>query len=708
MITKDNGFDLNIRWRFPSGRRYAFTFAVLFISLIIIYGNTFHGSWHFDDHVNIVENRNIELKSLSLNEMQKSFYGVDFSHEKISRPLSYLSFALNYYISGTNTFGYHVVNFAIHYLAAVFLFLLIYNTLRLPFLNERYGNIAYAVALLSAFLWATHPIQITAVTYIVQRMASMAALFYIMAMYLYLKARTTHGNKQRIVFVALCCVTAILSFASKENAAMLPLSIFLYDLFLIQGLTHENIKKNLKIALVPVIVILLVTLFYVDLPSILEGYKNRPFTLTERLLTEPRVILFYISLLLYPVTYRFALLHDFGVSASLLTPWATVPAILTITIIIGLALWRSRKNPLISFCVLFFFLNHIIEGSFIPLEIIYEHRNYLPSTLLFVLFSIFIINVINYFSYKKSVQFLMVSGIIILMVFQGHTTYSYNKLFRSEYIRLLDNISKAPNLSRPHNNLGRWYWDKNIYSKAFEESNEALRLDNYSNLRLPAITHENIGIYYLRTGSYDKAMAHFLESVRISSGNTHPRTYFGIAMTNYRMGNLNEAQKYIEDAIAILPESEEYRAILSMILLKSGDIDGAILAAGKALELKADYNIPLVMLAESFRKKGDNKKAVRYWEAFLKENPRYIKGHFALAEALSVTGNKKMLSKIIGRLMYLKGEKSYTEIIQEANGKDDITPYICDPDILLPIIRKSLTDQAKDVSMEARSLTGSK
>ena len=212
MITKDNGFDLNIRWRFPNGRRYAFTFAVLFISLIIIYGNTFHGSWHFDDYVNIVENRNIELKSLSLNEMQKSFYGVDFSHEKIGRPLSYLSFALNYYISGTNVFGYHVVNFAIHYLSAVFLFLLIYNTLRLPLLNERYGNIAYAVALLSAFLWATHPIQVTAVTYIVQRMASMAALFYIMAMYLYLKARTAHGNKQRAIFFALCCAMAIFSF----------------------------------------------------------------------------------------------------------------------------------------------------------------------------------------------------------------------------------------------------------------------------------------------------------------------------------------------------------------------------------------------------------------------------------------------------------------------------------------------------------------
>ncbi|MBW2599625.1 MAG: tetratricopeptide repeat protein, partial [Deltaproteobacteria bacterium] len=665
MITKDNGFDLNIRWRFPDGRRYAFAFIALFVFLIIIYGNSFHGEWHFDDYSNIIGNRNIELKSLSLENIQKTFYGMDDSHEKINRPLSYLSFALNYYTGGTNVFGYHVVNFAIHYLAAVFLFLFIYNTLRLPLLNERYGNIAYAVALLSAFLWATHPIQVPAVTYIVQRMASMAAMFYIMAMYLYLKARTTHGNKRRVVFFALCCVAAIFSLASKENAAMLPVSIFLYDLFLIQGVSRENIRKNAKVVILPLIIVAALGLFYTDLPSILGGYKNRPFTLTERLLTEPRVILFYVSLLLYPVTCRFALLHDFGVSTSLLTPWTTVPAILTITIIIGLALWRSRKNPLISFCVLFFFLNHIIEGSFVPLEIIYEHRTYLPSMLLSVPLSIFLISIINYFSYKKSMQLLMVSGITIFMIFQGHTTYSYNKVFSSEYFRLLDNISKAPSLSRLHNNLGTWYWERNLYPEAFKEYEEALRLNNYSNLGLPATTHENIGIYYLRTGDYDKAMAHFLDSVRISSGNTNPRTYFGMAMTNYRLGNLDKAQKYIKEAIAILPESEEYQAILSMILLKSGDIDGAIRTANESLRLKPDYDIPLAMLAESFRKKGNNKKAIHYWEAFLKENPRYIKGHFALAELFSVTGNKDMLSKIIGRLMYLKGEKSYVEIIKE-------------------------------------------
>jgi len=700
MITKDNGFDLNISWRLPNWQKYAFTFIVLFIAILTIYGNTFHASWHFDDHSNIVTNRNIKIESLSFDEIQRSFYGMDYTYNRINRPLSYLSFALNYHIGGTDVFGYHVVNLFIHYLAAVFLFLLTYNTLRLPLLNERYGTIAYAVALLSAFLWATHPIQVTGVTYIVQRMASMAALFYMLAMYLYLKARTTKKTKRRIFFFVLCFVSAILSFASKENAAMLPFSIFLYDLFLIQGITRKNITKNLKIVFIPFIVILLVAVFYNNLSSIFNGYDNRPFTLTERLLTQPRVILFYISLFLYPVTSRFALLHDFSVSTSLLTPWTTVPAIFAIITIIGIALWRSQKNPLISFCVLFFFLNHLIEGSFIPLEIIYDHRNYLPSMLLSVPFAIVLIYIIHYFSYRKSIQFLMVSGIVILMIFQGHTTYSYNNLFRSEYVNLLDNISKAPALSRLYNNLGTLYWEKDRDAEALKQYEEALRLNNYSNLKLPATTHENIGMYYLRTGNYKKAMSYFQESLRLSSGNTHPRTYFGLAMTNYRLGKREKAREYVEDAISILPESEEYRAILSMILLKSGDIEGAVRAAGKALERVPGYDIALMMLGESFRTTGDYEKAAYYWEEFLKKNPKYIKGHLALAEILYAMGDQEKLSKIIGRLMYLKGEKDYVEMINEQTGKTDITPYTPEQSILLPIIRKNLAYQLKNVPVE--------
>ena len=127
-----------------------------------------------------------------------------FDQERPSRPLSYLSFALNYYFDGMDVFGFHVVNFIIHYLAAVFLFLFIYNTLKLPLLRDKYKNIAYPVALLATFFWAINPVFVTSVTYIVQRMASMAGLFYIMSMYFYLKGRTAQNSTHSISFFILC------------------------------------------------------------------------------------------------------------------------------------------------------------------------------------------------------------------------------------------------------------------------------------------------------------------------------------------------------------------------------------------------------------------------------------------------------------------------------------------------------------------------
>ncbi len=310
---------------FPGHKKICVRFYYSFVSLIIIYGNSFHCEFHFDDFPNIVDNPNVHLKSLSWENIKKSFYGTYYNQEKILRPFSFLTLALNYYVGGDNVFGYHVVNFAIHYVASVFLFLFIYNTLKLPLIRGEYEKSAYAIALLAVFLWATHPMQLTAVTYIVQRMASLAGMFYIMAMYFYLKARISDNRNKKIKFLTLCGIAALLAYASKQNAAMLPVSLFLYDLFLIQGVTKEKLRRNLRVMLVSVLIFVLAGVLYTDFPSLLNLYKERPFNLTERLLTEPRVILFYMTLLFYPVDSRLTLLHDIEISKTVFTPGPLSP-----------------------------------------------------------------------------------------------------------------------------------------------------------------------------------------------------------------------------------------------------------------------------------------------------------------------------------------------------------------------------------------------
>ncbi|MEQ8163853.1 MAG: hypothetical protein ABRQ34_10045, partial [Smithellaceae bacterium] len=181
-----------------------------------VYSNSFYGDWHFDDFANISGNPYIQIKDFSWENIKHCIYGLE--QKQPSRPLSYLSFALNYYFDGTNVFGYHVVNFTIHYLAALFLFLFVYNILKLPLLQDRYENIAYPAALLAAFFWAINPVFVTSVTYIVQRMAAMAGMFYIMAMYFYLKGRQAEKSSSAVVFFLLCVVAGFASVLSKENS----------------------------------------------------------------------------------------------------------------------------------------------------------------------------------------------------------------------------------------------------------------------------------------------------------------------------------------------------------------------------------------------------------------------------------------------------------------------------------------------------------
>ncbi len=587
---------------------------------------------------------------------------MDTSHKKISRPLSYLTFALNYLLGGKEVFGYHAFNFITHYLTAVFLFLLIYNTLQLPLFEDQYKTTAYPIALLSTFLWATHPIQVTAVTYIVQRMASMAALFYIMSMYFYSKARLSKERVQRILLYSACSIAALCSFASKENAVMLPLTILFFDLFLIQGVCKKTVKKNLLFFIAPILVLMIIGFSHANFSAIIDGYKLRPFTLTERLLTEPRVIFFYITLLLYPLSSRLAFLYDFPVSTGLYEPWTTLPAIILIIAIPVIALFMARRHPLISFCILFFFLNHLIEGSILPLEIIYEHRNYLPSMFFFVLIAVFLFSLLKYFASKKTIQIGLIFMICFVITTQGHTAYMRNKQFRNEKLFWLNILAKSPNLSRAHGEIGRLLLSERN-RVAIVELSEALRLENYANLSEKVIYHYNLGSYYLMINEdSEMALKHFREAQKTGESND---VYAGIAVAMLHKGEIELARENIMKAISNTPHLANYHSNFALILLKEGKYKDAINESLTALE-KYGYNQIQTMriLAEAYRQEGNNNKALYYLNKILEEQPKDIISNFALIEIYGLTGEKERLKNTISQLL---SEQSIDNIIKELN-----------------------------------------
>jgi Tfp pilus assembly protein PilF len=503
----------------------------------------------------------------------------------------------------------------------------------------------------------------------------MAALFYIMSMYFYLKGRTAHNLTSTISFFILSLIAGFAAVLTKENAVMLPVSILLFDLFLIQGVTKENIKKFSKILFLPLLLILIIGLIYTGgFSDAFGGYELRDFTMTQRLLTEPRVILFYLSLLFYPISSRLTFLYDMEVSRSLLQPWTTVPSILLILFIIGFAFYIARKRPLISFCIIFYFLNHLIEGSIFNLELIYEHRNYLPSMLLFIPLAEFIIYALNYFSYKKIIQFIVALGIVIILIGEGDITYSRNNIVSDDFLLWFDNIDKSPGLSRPHGNLGRIYYINNEKEKALQEYEKAIILNKFGSKEALAIQEYNLGLFYFEEMQDDLAMDYFRKSSKIM-----PRYILNIiyiAKIKLRQNKIKEAKQIINDKLTKYPRNSELLELYSFILLKDGRINDAQFFARKCLAKNSNSPLALETMAETCRIKNNYSGAIYYWKSIRTLYSQNAFANLALIDLYKKTKNTKMLNQEIRLLLYLQVSLKLSEYIQQLKRDEKLLVYL--------------------------------
>ena len=223
--------------------RCVIAFCILAVLIIIIYSNSFQASWHFDDYENVANNPRVQINDLRPSTLFKTFFASPEGKQKPFRSVVYLSFALNAYVEGKQVFGYHAVNIVIHIVTAFLLFITVLKIFETPKLKKRLNNDALFVALLTATLWAANPIQTQAVTYIVQRMASMAAMFFILGLYCYIIARLAATPKNRISLFIGCGCSCFLSVMSKENAALMPLSLLLVEFIFFRDLRDPKQRK---------------------------------------------------------------------------------------------------------------------------------------------------------------------------------------------------------------------------------------------------------------------------------------------------------------------------------------------------------------------------------------------------------------------------------------------------------------------------------
>ncbi len=602
------------------GRRLLPSLLIVIICFLV-YSNTFEAPFQFDDKPGIVENRYLHLKELSLSKL----VAAAIKGRNSNRPVSNLSFSLNYYIGGLNVFGYHLVNLLIHALAGIILYFLLVTTLDLGPLRGKFER-REQLALIIALLWVVHPVQTQSVTYIVQRMSSMAGMLCLLSLYLYVQGRLGRTRGFKAWCYSGSGTAGVLALGSKEIAGVLPLMLVLYEFYFFQGLDFRVIRRKWLQVIGVLIIFLIIVLVYLGphfVREVLAGYRDWDFTLGERLLTQGRVVMYYLSLLLFPSPSRLNVDYEFSISHSLFNPVSTLFCLLGLIGLVGLGVYLARRKPLASFGVFWFLGNLVVESSIIPLEIVYEHRLYLPL-LGFLLF------LMGIAGRKVRGRGSIYGAFTVILIF-SFWTFQRNIVWNDEFTLWSDCVKKSPNKARPHMNLGNAYSDKGMYDEAIMKYQHALRLEpDY------AKAFYNLGNAYRNKGMYDEAIRVYQKALEIKPDFTEAFYNLGNAYSD--KGMYDEAIRVYQKALEIKPDFAKAHMNLGNAYSDKGMYDEAIMKYQQALHINPNYTDAFYNLGIVYRNKGMYDEAIREYQQALHINPNYADAYNNLGNAYAYKG----------------------------------------------------------------------
>jgi protein O-mannosyl-transferase len=335
------------------------------------------GGFLFDDYPNIVDNEAIHLTSLSLDALRHSLAGPTAG--PLGRPVSVLSFALTHYVFGLDAYAFKAINLAIHAFNGLLVASLIARLLHLPHdpghTTKEHRLLAYWIAA----AWLLHPINVVPMLLAVQRMTLLSAMFLLLALICHLKAFDDQSGKStKLAWLgAAWLIFWPLSILSKETGALFPAYVLVIH-FTVRPLPDWSIRY--KTALGSAFLLLSAMALFLNRHWLMDAYALRPFTLTERLMTEMRVLWFYAAQIVLPNPSAFGFhLDDFSISTGLAAPGSTSLAIVGWAAVIATVLYARRRYPIPCLAVAWFLVGHLLESTILPLEIAQEYRNYLPS-----------------------------------------------------------------------------------------------------------------------------------------------------------------------------------------------------------------------------------------------------------------------------------------------------------------------------------------
>jgi len=662
----------------PHDRRWptALAAAVICLAITAAYHDSFRGPFVFDDEPAVLQNPTI-----------RQFWPVwrllapppDLTVS--GRPLANVTLALNFAVSGAGPWSYHAFNLLVHMLAALTLFGVVRRTLAgarsplLPAANKpsgkrtpgaaarrssspppapaaapRAGHPTF-LALAIALVWALHPLQTEAVTYVVQRVESLMSLFLLLTLYCFIRSVDAPRPRRWQAGAIIACY---LGAGTKEVIALAPILVLLYDRTFIAGSLAAAWRQRGRVhmALAGTWVILAVMVastgwdrngtsgFDIGIPP--SAYWMTQFEAVARYLA--------LSFWPHPLVFEYGTLWRHHAAEVL--PFAAVVVPLAAATLLALVRW-----PVACFLGAWFF-GILAPTSVMPgrIQMIVEHRMYLP-----------VASVITLVGVMVAARWGRI-GILALLAWAaalGGLTESRNSVYRSARSLWTDTVARRPENDRAQNNLANALVDEGLIADGIAHYQTALRLrpaypEAHSNLgnallkagRGPeaiaeclaslklqpdyAKAHNNLANALLEAGRIEEAISHYKRALELKPGDA--KTHYNLGNAWLKMGRTQDAIAEYETALRLEPDDAEARYNLGNGLFAANRVPEAMEQYLRALRLKPGYRDARTNLGNALLQEGRTQEAITQFEAVLQANPEYAEGHNNLGAALFHAG----------------------------------------------------------------------
>jgi tetratricopeptide (TPR) repeat protein len=633
---------------------------ILLLFGLVAYENSFFASFYLDDVRQILQNDAI---------VNLSNIGAILSYSR-QEFLPYLTLAVNYQISGLDPLTYHILNFFIHYGAAIFFYLLCVETWNTPALQGGPPMVSKQLAaFIAAGIFLLHPLQTESVTYVIQRTESMAGMFYLATLYFYVRARMAGKPNIALGYFLLAVVAAFCSAFSKATAVTLPVMIATYELFFFKTSFKDLLRrKMILILLIPAGVVV----SHVLKPLIQKGFFYDPgiaFTRKQYILTQLSVLLTYLRLFFWPANQNID--WDYPLASQFFVP-KPIASFLILLVLVVLAVLAFRRFRLVSLGIVGFFITLAPTSSIIPLhDVIFEHRMYLAVAFLamgvvqILLWSLSRVGKTS--TATKGMAFTV--AIVALTVGLTSITYGRNQVWVSGVSLWKDTVQKSPNKARPHNNYGRA-----LYMLGMSMTEAAKREFEIANKISPEweVPWHNLALASFEEGDYQRAIEFDLEAIK-RKANYKPSLYqLGCSYTE--LEQWDDARIYLERLVKLNPGYSYFAAYVDLldVYQKLGLHDKALGLAhvmtklpdglplvdfyrGMAFYRLDDFNRAksyftreterksgrtpsLLMLGQINYLEEENEQAAEMFRKVLEENPSSPEAHYNIAVILAKDG----------------------------------------------------------------------